>query len=438
MTQFSIKRYLPRGLYGRAALILLVPIVTIQIVVSLIFIQRLYEGVTGQMTQNISVEIAVLLSEVTEAATLSEAQNDLAEDARALRFEAELPGPTVTDARRFYDVSGRVMIDILRRAFPTLIGVDLIEDRKAVQMSVQTDKGVLWIEFPRRRVSASNPHQLLVWMVLTGFLMTAIAYLFLRNQLRPIRRLARAAEAFGKGNVVKYNPAGATEVRAAGNAFLNMRNRIERQIEQRTLMLSGVSHDLRTPLTRLKLGLSMQPETPETTALTRDVGEMERLIETFLDFARVDAVEDLVETDLAELVREACDNVRGTGASVSLDLPDRIPKLNLRPMALGRACENLISNATRYGSKAVVSVQVLDTAVRIRVEDDGPGISPELREEAVKPFARLDEARNQNKGSGVGLGLAIVADVVRGHGGTLRLAESELLGGLRAEIVLPR
>ncbi len=439
MAQFSIKRYLPRGLYGRAALILLVPIVTIQIVVSLAFIQRLYERVTEQMTENIGVELQLLYDEVADAPDLAAAQTDLEKVARALRLDADLPGEPYENRRRFYDVSGRVMVEILRNRFPQLVGIDLIENRKIVYMTVPTDKGLLSVRFPRRRVSATNPHQLLVWMVLTSALMTIIAYLFLRNQLRPIRRLSRAAEAFGKGNVVKYSPGGATEVRAAGNAFLNMRNRIERQIEQRTMMLSGVSHDLRTPLTRLKLGLSMQPDTKDIQKLSRDVDEMESLIETFLDFARMDAMEDREETNLTQLITDAADNVRRTGAQVTLNLPDEnIPTLKLRPIALARACENLIANAVRYGSSALVTATVLETAIRIRVEDDGPGIPSESREEALKPFARLDTARNQNKGSGVGLGLAIVSDVVRSHGGTLRLGESETLGGLCADIILPR
>ncbi len=439
MAQFSIKRYLPRGLYGRAALILLVPIITLQIVVSLAFIQRLYEGVTEQMTQNITVGLAILVDIVEEAETLEEAQAQLAPMAQALSIRADLPGETVADMRAFYDLSGRVMGQVLRARFADVSGIDLYSDDKLVTLSLDTAKGPMLVEFSRRRVSAANPHQLLVWMVATGVLMTVIAYLFLRNQLRPIRRLARAAEAFGKGDVVKYHPGGATEVRAAGNAFLNMRSRIERQIEQRTLMLSGVSHDLRTPVTRLKLGLSMQPDTPEIAALQEDADEMERLIGTFLDFARLDAVEDLENVDLSEFVRVAAENVRGTGKEVDLRLPDGPgPEKKLRPIAMGRALENLISNAVRYGKRAVVTLEVLETSLRIRVEDDGPGIPAEKREEALKPFARLDASRNQNQGSGVGLGLAIAADVVRSHGGTLRLAESALLGGLCADIVLPR
>lgn len=432
MPRFSIKRYMPRSLYGRAALILLIPIVTIQIVVSFAFIQRLYEDVSEQMTQNVSIEIGLLLDAVNSDGALE----DLAE---ALEMEVALPGSEVADRRRFYDLSGRVIRDTLAAKFEGLMGVDFVADRKSVALALETPKGLLQIIFSRRRVSASNPHQLLVLMAATGILMTVIAYLFLRNQLKPIRRLAIAAEAFGKGRVEAYSPGGASEVRSAGSAFLNMRARIERQMEQRTLMLSGVSHDLRTPLTRLKLGLSMQPESAEIDALQSDVSEMEQLITAFLDFARSDAIEDLEPSDPVALVEDLIANARRAGKPVDAgELAARGNMIDMRPLALRRALENLINNGVRYGSRARVSIDLLETALRFRVEDDGPGIAPEQREQAMKPFARLDAARNQNEGSGVGLGLAIAADIARSHGGTLRLGESDGLGGLSAEIVLPR
>lgn len=436
MSWFSIKRYLPRSLYGRAALILLVPIVTVQLVVSFGFIQRLYEDVTQQMTDNLAIEINFLIQAVEQS---SDPAAELAKTAEALQINAELDGQEVRNRRMFYDLSGRIITRTLEARFPSLIGVDLRDNDKLVLLAMQTDAGILEMSFPRRRVSASNPHQLLVLMVLTGILMTLIAYLFLRNQLRPIRRLARAAEAFGKGRVEPYYPGGAVEVRSAGNAFLNMRARIERHIEQRTLMLSGVSHDLRTPLTRLKLGLSLQEDTKDIEALRGDVLEMEQLITAFLDFAKEESGEELARTDIMRFVVDVVQDAQRSGTKVQTTvMPKSKVHVKIRPMSIRRALENLIGNAVRYGTRAEVSLHVLETAIRITVEDDGPGIRPELREEALKPFARLDAARNQNEGSGVGLGLAIAADIVRSHGGTLRLGESETLGGLSADIVLPR
>jgi two-component system osmolarity sensor histidine kinase EnvZ len=275
-------------------------------------------------------------------------------------------------------------------------------------------------------------------MVFTGILMTGLAYLFLRNQLRPIRRLATAAEAFGKGRMVPYKPAGAEEVRSAGRAFLDMRARIESQIEQRTMMLSGVSHDLRTPLTRMRLGLSMLDGEQGVEELERDVDEMEGLLDTFLDFARGEALDDPAASDPAALARDVVEAAQRAGGSVSYEGPDDAPDVQMRPKAVRRALGNLVSNALRYGKTAVVSVTLLDNALTFVVEDDGPGIPPESRGDAVLPFLRLDTARNQDRGSGVGLGLAIANDIARRHGGTLRLGDSARLGGLRVDLVLPR
>ena len=272
MTFDWLKRYVPRSLYGRAALILVLPVVTLQLVVSVVFIQRHFEGVTRQMTGSLSLELGMLLEADKEEAallpeiTLDEISNML-EIAVTKVPEADLPAE---DQRRWYDFSGLVVISTLDENVPQVRAV-LLPDNQRVTVFAEGSRGLLRFDFSRKRVSASNPHQLLVNMVVFGILMTAISFIYLRNQLRPVTRLAKAAEAFGRGRVEPYRPSGAVEVRAAGNAFLDMRTRIERQIEQRTLMLSGVSHDLRTPLTRLKLGLSMLDEDAEVEAMLGDV-----------------------------------------------------------------------------------------------------------------------------------------------------------------------
>lgn len=433
-----LKRFMPRGLYGRAAMILIVPIVTLQLVVSIAFLQRHFEDVTGQLTYGLGVELQLLRDELAEGG-LAEA----AGVAESLGIEmAEGAGPDwVGDEvvrRRWYDLSGRVVVDVLLLMVPEISWIDLAEDDKQVQLGLSVGGESVEMTLTRRRVSASNPHQLLVLMIFTGILMTTVAFLFLRNQVRPIRRLARAAEAFGKGRVLDYSPRGALEVRAAGRAFLDMRARIERQIEQRTMMLSGVSHDLRTPLTRMKLGLTMLEQGAETDALIRDVEEMEALLTAFLDFARSDALDDPEEVDVLALARQVAEDAGRMGGRVELVLPDAVPLSALRPGAVRRALSNLLTNALRYGSRARLSLTVMDRALRFTVEDDGPGISPGDRDRAVRPFARLDEARNQNRGGGVGLGLAIANDVARSHGGNLRLSDSADLGGLRVDLVLAR
>jgi two-component system osmolarity sensor histidine kinase EnvZ len=217
-----------------------------------------------------------------------------------------------------------------------------------------------------------------------------------------------------------------------------MRNRIERQIEQRTLMLSGVSHDLRTPLTRLRLALSMLDQDDEVRAMQRDVTDMERMLDAFLDFTRGGALDDIETVSPREVAEAAVDRAIRGGADAQVHELKGEGRMPLRPMAVGRALDNLIGNAVRYGSRAEVSLYLTDRAARFVVEDDGPGIPPERRDEALRPFTRLDAARNQDRGTGVGLGLSIAADVARQHGGTLRLGSSERLGGLKAELVIAR
>jgi two-component system, OmpR family, osmolarity sensor histidine kinase EnvZ len=424
----------PRGLYGRAALILVVPVIAIQLVVSTAFIQRHYEDVTRQMVAGVRAEVELVLQ---EAARDPDAAKRLAQ---GLNFGMDLPAAAPEpsgDAHDWQDVSGSFVITALRDALPGVRVVDLATNRREVRLWLDAGAGPVSFVIERRRVSASNPHQLLVIMIATSILMTFIAYIFLRNQLRPITRLASAAEAFGKGQTVDYRARGAQEVRAAGMAFLDMRNRIERQIEQRTMMLSGVSHDLRTPLTRLKLGLSMLPEDADTRALGRDVTDMERLVDEFLAFARGDAMEEAVETDPVALVARVVADAKRAGQTVTQGQMEGQGPVLMRPMAVRRALDNLIGNAVRHGTRAEIGLVLSDRAVRLTVDDDGPGLPKDRRDEAMQPFARLDTARDPNRGGGVGLGLAIAADVARSHGGALRLGDSPL-GGLRAELVLAR
>jgi len=432
------KTYMPRSLYGRAALILLVPVVTLQLVVSVVFIQRHFEGVTVQMTRNVALELRYLRELADAAPDAAAALGAVQRVARPLAFEIALPVEAPKqDVRVFYDFSGQAMMETLAAEMQGVVRFDLMANRQ-VWVWIDTKHGVMSAMFDRRRISASNPHQLLVLMVVTGILMTLISFVFLRNQLRPIKRLARVAEAFGKGRIENYHATGATEVRAAGNAFLDMRARIDRQIEQRTMMLSGVSHDMRTPLTRLRLGLAMLSEGDEAEALLRDVSDMERLLEEFLAFARDDALDDPESVDAVVLVGDLVSRFAAAGQVVTLVDVQGTGQAMLRPMAVQRALENLIGNAVRYGERCEVRVVISDKVVRISVEDDGPGIAVERRQEALKPFVRLDAARNQDRGPGVGLGLAIAHDIARRHGGSLVLGGSEALGGLKADLVLAR
>ncbi|MFV2038040.1 MAG: ATP-binding protein, partial [Paracoccaceae bacterium] len=432
-----LKRFLPRGLYGRAAMIILVPIVTLQLVISVGFIQRYYVDLTQQMTRNIALDLALLAQPIQSAGTPGEAVSRVNALAGPLRIDVSLPDQSGAGVNvvPFYDLSGRAFIRALKVWFEVPAVVDLTSDRGRVLLWVQTRHGSARMSFSRTRVSAINPHQFLVLLVLVSATMIFVAFIFLRNQLRPIRRLARAAEAFGKGRIEKYKPAGASEVRAAGRAFLDMRARIERQIEQRTLMLSGVSHDLRTPITRLKLGLSMLDAGAGTQELQRDVEDMERLLDEFLAFARGDALDDAVMSDPRALVRDAVARLAAAHGAVEIGSMSGAGDALLRPMAIGRALDNLVGNALRYGSRALIGVKTTARSVTISVQDDGPGIAAELRAEALKPFVRLDVARNQDQGPGVGLGLSIAHDIARRHGGSLQLGDSQKLGGLLVELI---
>ena len=438
---FTLKSYVPRSVYGRAALILILPVVVVQLVVSVIFIQRHFDGVTRQMSRSAALEVGLVLSQVDTAQDLATAQARVGVLGSTLKIIVDLPtqlSAPPTDQRDFWDLSGREVGAILHNALPQVLAVDLSSDPRNVQVWVQTHHGTMRLAMPRLRVSASNPHQLLVIMALASILMTGVAFAFLRNQLVPITRMAAAAEAFGRGQNLPYKPRGAVEVRAAGMAFLDMRARIERQIEQRTLMLSGVSHDLRGPLTRMKLGLSLMEETEDTAALLSDVQEMQRLVDEFLAFARGDAQEAPSLVDPAQLVADIVAKTQRGGQDVALGACHGQGHLRIRPQAVTRALDNLLGNALRYGKKARLSYHLTDRSLRLVVEDNGPGIPAAQRDEALRPFTRLDAARDPNHGGGVGLGLSIAADIARSHGGVLRLGQSADLGGLMAELVLAR
>ncbi|MEH6647917.1 ATP-binding protein [Sulfitobacter sp.] len=434
-----LKHYMPRGIYGRAALILLLPVVFLQLVVTVIFAQRHFEGVTHQMSDTVLRELALVLQVADAAPNAIEAVRDV--DTQLTPLEYGIMPATVTtpqNARLWYDYSGRVLTQRLSERLDGFVAVDLVESG-LVKLYVDSPQGLLRIDFDRRRISAANPHQLFVYTIAFGVVMTLIASIYLRNQLRPIKRLARAAEAFGRGRHIPYTPAGAVEMRAAGNAFVNMRNRIERHIEQRTLMLSGVSHDLRTPLTRLRLGLAMLDE-DDAASLLRDVDDMQGMLDEFLSFAKGAAEGEPTKVDPIAMVADIVEGAQRAGRDVTLMARDGAGQgtVRLREIAMRRAVDNLISNAVRYGTRAEVSVMLSEKSLRIRVEDDGPGIPEDQREQATRPFTRLDPSRNQDNGGGVGLGLAIAVDVARSHGGVLRMGASERLGGLRADIVIAR
>ena len=424
---------MPKRLYYRAALILVFPVVFLQLIVSIVFIQRHFEGVTVQMTRTVAAELD-LITEVIERDGAVAAQ----QIARSLGMSMSIVSQETNflERRRVYDLTGLVVRRELL-SLPEILNVDLPDNRK-VNARIKSGQEYFDLQFSRRRVSASNPHQLIVYLLVFGAFFTVIAFFYLRNQLRPITRLADAAEAFGLGENVPYDPSGALEVRAAGQAFLDMRERIQRHLKQRTMILSGVSHDLRTPLTRLKLGLSFLPE-EQREPLEKDVEDMNLLLNEFLDFAKQDNETDLPTEDInpTVLVNELIENFRRTGIQIESigEIGNNLFKL--KPFPIKRALENLINNADRYGKKILIEKKIENNFLIFSVHDDGPGIDEAQYDEVLQPFTRLDPSRNQNKGSGVGLGLPIAKEIVEGQGGSLKLSKSDILSGLNAALIIP-
>ena len=428
-----IKSYMPKRLYFRAALILVFPVVLLQLIVSIVFIQRHFEGVTVQMTRTVAAELD-LITEVIEGEGAVAAQKI----ARSLGMSMSIVAQNASfiERRRIYDLTGLVVRRELL-ALPEILTVDLPDNRK-VNTRIKSGQEYFDLQFSRRRVSASNPHQLIVYLLVFGAFFTVIAFFYLRNQLRPITRLADAAEAFGHGENVPYDPSGALEVRAAGQAFLDMRERIQRHLKQRTMILSGVSHDLRTPITRLKLGLSFLPK-EQREPLEKDVEDMNLLLNEFLDFAKFENKTDVPaeNTYPSLLVDELIENFSRTDVKIKTIGEIGNKPFRLKSFAVKRALENLINNANRYGDQILIEKKIDDNFLIFSVHDDGPGIDESQHDEVLQPFTRLDPSRNQNKGSGVGLGLPIAKEIAEDHGGILKLSVSSLLNGLCASLIIP-
>ncbi len=340
------------------------------------------------------------------------------------------PGP-----KPFFSLIDQALSEEMRKQIGRPFWIDTVGRSALVEIRIKLDNAVMRVFAPRSAAYVSNSHIFLAWMVGTSLVLIAVAVLFLRNQIRPILRLADAAESFGKGREVpNFRPRGAREVRRAAQAFIEMKSRIERAIEQRTAMLAGVSHDLRTILTRFKLELALIGDSPEVEAMKKDVDEMGRMLEAYLAFARGDSGEQSAPTDMAAFLDELKTDAERNGHRSSVMFHGH-PIVTVRPAAFKRCLGNLVSNAARHASAISITGHRDHRWLIVTVDDDGPGIPPHLREEVFKPFLRLDDARNQDEG-GTGLGLAIARDIARSHGGDITLSDSPL-GGLRATVRVP-
>lgn len=432
-----IKRYLPKSLLGRSILIIVTPLVLLQVVSAIIFFESHWDKVTRRLARTVAGDIAAVdrLLRRFPAAEDRTYVLELARQTMHMRIELRegdiLPNEPTTD--------GGSLEETLANAIQSYVGkpfrIDTETLERHVIVDVQLADAVLRSIVTRKRLFSSTTYVFVLWMVGTSLILFAVATIFMRNQVKPIRRLAVAAENFGKGREVEHFKAeGAMEVRQAASAFLAMQERIQRQISQRTDMLSGVSHDLRTPLTRMKLQLEFLGKEEGIVELKQDVQEMEHMLEGYLAFARGEGGEAPQQTELGPLLEEICEQVRRHGAAIDLHVEGAL-NLPLRPNAFRRAVTNLIENASRYAKHVSVRAGRREEAVEIVIDDDGPGIPADRREEVFKPFYRLEGSRNPGTG-GVGLGLTIARDVVRGHGGEVILGDSPT-GGLRARIRLP-
>jgi two-component system osmolarity sensor histidine kinase EnvZ len=442
MSRGWFRRSMPRGLFGRSLIIIVMPVVLLQAVVTYLLFDRQWEAVTTRISRGVAAQIALFVQSYEtlgpdrfagEVVRLQETTFGLLPVVKQGEKLPEIESPA-------YEVLKQVFVRELstRIGRPVWIDSESLED--LVDIRIQLDGAVMQVMAERKRVMSTNTHVWVLWMMGTALVLLSVAILFLRNQIRPIERLADAAEAFGKGrDVPDFRPSGATEVRRAALAFLDMRERISRFVQQRTDMLAGVSHDLRTPLTRMKLELAMMKDSGSMQALKGDVEEMERMLEEYLAFARGQAGEGASETDLGQLLKDVVASAKRKSDEkapkpVELSVKDDLI-VELRPNAMRRCVTNLLENALRHGTRSEVSAAMNGSTIEIAVDDDGPGIPPEQREEAFRPFHRLDSGRTLSSG-GVGLGLAIARDIARGHGGDILLGESKL-GGLRAVVRLP-
>ena len=435
----SVKGLLPRSLFGRSLMILVIPVLLIQVITSYIFIDLHWSKMTSRLAFAVAGEIAVMADQI-------ERGTDPDRITRMAGYAAQSLDLLISyrPDDRIEDVAGRqsgpgvertlaaALAEKVRR--PVAIHVDIHE--KWVQVEVQLEGGVLEVSLPQRRLFSSSGYIFLLWMIGTSVIMLAIAILFMRNQIRPIRRLAVVAERFGKGRDIpaSFKPEGAYEIRQASRAFIAMHDRIRRQIQQRTAMLAGVSHDLRTPLTRMKLQAAMLPAGPDAEALKQDITDMEKMLNAYLDFVRGEGGEQSVRTDLKDILERVAAGTRRQGAEVTLNVSGDL-SMPLRPIAFERALTNILNNARKYAQAIVVTAERNDDVVQIQVDDNGPGIPEDKYEDVFKPFYRVEGSRNQATG-GVGLGLPITQDIVHSHGGEIELGRSEM-GGLRVIIRVP-
>jgi two-component system osmolarity sensor histidine kinase EnvZ len=428
---------LPKGLYARSLIIIIAPVVLLQSVIAYTFMERHWQLVTRRLSASVTADIAALIDiyetypQDRNAETITRIAGERLNLDLDILKDAKLPTP---GPRPFFSILDEALSDEIKRQIKRPYWIDTVGRSNLIEIRVAIPDGVMRIVARRSQAYASNSHIFLLWMIGSSLVLLGVAILFLRNQIKPILRLSAVAEGFGKGREIEFKPRGAREVRQAGHAFIEMKRRIERAMEQRTTMLNGVSHDLRTIITRFKLSLELVEQTPEVEDLRRDVDEMSRMLEGYLAFARGDLAETAGVTDMRVMLEDLRSDVERLGAHVDAVELEGSSLVTVRPDAMRRCLFNLAANAARYGEAVAISGKREHRSFLVCIDDDGPGIPVESREDVFKPFVRLDDARQDAGGSG--LGLAIARDIARAHGGDVTLHDGPL-GGLRAQVRIP-
>src|SRR3954466_4222503 len=437
-TSTTLKNVMPKGLYARALLIIIAPMVVLQSVVAYMFMERHYNLVTQRLSAGVVQDIATLIevykgypqdADHGQLRRIAQEKLGLVVDFLPVN-DLPPPGP-----KPFFSLVDQALSEEVRKRIGRPFWVDTVGRSALLEVRIRLDDAVMRVFAPRGAAYVSNSHIFLLWMVGTSVVLLTVAIAFLRNQIRPILHLADAAESFGKGREVPdFRPRGAREVRRAAQAFIEMKRRIERTMEQRTAMLAGVSHDLRTILTRFKLELALIGDGPDVEGMRKDVDEMAGMLEDYLAFARGDSGEVAQPTDMAMALEELRGDAERHGHTATVTFHG-LPVVTVKPAAFKRCIANLVSNAARYASTVAITGHRDHRYLTVTIDDDGPGIPADMREEVFKPFLRLDDARNQDEG-GTGLGLAIARDIARSHGGDITLSDSPM-GGLRAAVRIP-
>ena len=429
-----IKIILPKRLFYRALIIVAAPTIILQLIVTIVF----YDSIWLKANKNITRSLVSQLKTIDEIYRNDKKKLDFFTDSYKNNFNFEIDinkdnFPIISGEKKY-----RPMDRSLRRELKSAFGnnnywFNTSKFKNAVVIKIKSENEIIEFLIPKEMVAASSVRLFVLWTTLPSILLIIIALIFLKNQTKPLVRLAKAAERFGKGDYVNdFRPSGALEIRKAAYEFDRMVKRINRHLNQRSEMLSGISHDLRTPLTRLKLQLAMLKQKDLSDKMSQDIDEMEKMLNDYLQFAKTQVQENSIKVNLNNLFNEIKNNFNKENLQI---INKEYVELKGRPLALKRSFENIIQNGLSYGKKVYVNVQQSANRALIIIEDDGPGIPEDQYKNVFKPFFRLDKSRSLNQ-SGVGLGLAIVEDVINSHGGNIQLGKSKF-GGLQVKIFLP-